>query len=261
MQAPNVGNYSLGKGILYFDRVDVNGTSTGELDLGNAPVFAITPNTETLAHFESRSGIKEKDLEVEVSAGFTGKITLDEYSKENLVFAFRGDTPANTTQGDGTVTDESIVAHLARWIKLLYRKASNIVVTNVGGTVTYVEDTDYRVDETVGRVYIIDGGAITEGQTLYVDYDYAAASYPTVQALTRSEVAGSLRFVGDPTIGQAYEVVVHKVRVKCDGDVNFISDDWGIISLSFEILKDAAGHPSSPWFEVLSIDEDAVAGS
>lgn len=259
--SPSVDNYSLGKGIVYFDRTDEDGNATGELDLGNAPTFSILPTVETIAHFESRSGIKEKDLEVETTAGFTGKIILDEYSAENLLLAFRGDEVEYDSQGDGTVTDEGIVAHAGKWSKLLYRNVSNVVVTDVSGVTTYTENTDYTVDATIGRIKILSSGSITDLEALYVDYSYSASSVPRVSALTRSEIQGLIRFVGDPAVGPALHVVIWKVRMKCDADVNFISDDWGTISLSFEVLKDVANHPNDPWFKAYEMSADTGVGS
>lgn len=262
MKSPNVSNYSLGKGIVYFDRFDSAGASTGELDLGNAPVFSLTPAVEVMAHYESRSGIKDKDREVETSLGYTFKISLDEYSKENIMLALRGDAMAYTTQSDDTATDEGVVARLDRWVKLAYRKllSTGIVVTNQGGTVTYTAGTDYEVDLGTGRIKAITGGAISDGATILVDYSYQAASYPTIYAGART-VEGLLRFVGDPAIGPAYEVEVWHVKLKCESEIGFITDDWGRFEFSAEVLKDAANHPSNPWFNVIAKDEDTFGES
>lgn len=262
MDAPSTGNYSLGKGIVYFDRFDANGTSTGELDLGNAPVFSCTPATEVLAHYESRSGIKDKDKEVETSIGYTFKIVIDEYAKENILLALRGDTVGYDTQGDGMQTDEGMIARLGKWVKLTYRKwvDAGIVVTNQAGSHTYVEGTDYEVDVQVGRIKALIGGSISEGQTLLVDYTYQAASFPKISAGMRM-VEGKLRFVGDPAVGPAHEVEVWDVKLKCESEIGFITDDWGQIEFSAEVIKDVANHPNEPWFKVVELDEDAFGGS
>ena len=262
MDSPNVANYSLGKGIVYFDRLDANGVSTGELDLGNAPVFSLTPSSEVLAHYESRSGIKDKDREVETSIGYMFKITIDEYAKENILLALRGDTMGYTSQSDGTVAAEGLTAHLGRWVKLDKRKllTSGITIKNSGGTLTYAEGTDYEIDADVGRVMALSGGAISEGQVLLAAYTYQAASYPTISAGIRT-VEGKLRFVGDPTIGPAYEVEVWDVKLKCESEISLITDDWGKLEFSAEVLKDIANHPSNPWFNVIAKDEDLFGES
>jgi hypothetical protein len=260
----NVGNYSLGKGIVYFGRTDANGDSLGELDLGNAPIFAITPETETLAHYESRDGIKEKDLEVETSIGYSLKITLDEIAKENLNLAFRGeDAITSETQSDGHAVNQVVTAKLGNWVKLPHRllDADSEDITNITGLTHYTAGTDYEMDVNVGRIRALVGGSITDDQVLYVDYTYNAYDIPTVKAASRTTIEGLIRFVGDPAIGPVYEVECWKVRLKCDADVNFISDDWATISLTGEILKDAANHPDEPFFRVWCDDEDSATPS
>ena len=261
--APNVENYSLGKGVVYFDRLDADGNATGELDLGNAPVFSVTPTQESLAHFESRSGIKEKDKEVDTTIGMSVKITLDEYSKENLNLALKGDAIETQTQADGTQINAVVVVFQDRWVELPHRKVDeeSVGVTDQTGAIHYTRGTDYRVDETSGRIFVYSAGAIADGQTVLVDYNYNAYSVPTINPVTRSNVEGYLRFKGDPTVGPAYEVELWRVKLKCDSDINFITDDWATVELTGEVLKDVANHEDDPWGRVWALSEDALTES
>ncbi len=84
--------YTLGKGILKFDRFDANGLPTGLRDLGNAPSFALAPEEETLEHFSSRERIRTLDLEVTLTRKLKGSFVLDEYDKDNLRIALFGGT-------------------------------------------------------------------------------------------------------------------------------------------------------------------------
>jgi hypothetical protein len=79
--------YTLGKGVLSFNRLDENGDPTSLLDLGNAPNFTLTPTIETIDHFSSREGLKKKDLTRNLSIGLTAKFTLEEYDINNLAMA------------------------------------------------------------------------------------------------------------------------------------------------------------------------------
>jgi len=83
--------YTIGKGILQFDRNDDAGLPTGLRDLGNAPNFALVPSVETLDHFSSREGVKKKDKTINLSVGMTVKFTLDEYDINNLAMALLGE--------------------------------------------------------------------------------------------------------------------------------------------------------------------------
>jgi hypothetical protein len=97
--APSTGNYYLGKGVLKFDRFDALGLPTGLRDMGNAPNFTIQPVVETLPHYSSRGGIREKDLEVVTLVGATVKFTLDEYDRQNLAAAVLGDVSGMVVRG------------------------------------------------------------------------------------------------------------------------------------------------------------------
>jgi hypothetical protein len=58
------------------------------LDLGNAPEFSVTLESENLDHFSSRAGIQVKDLSLITQVTLTGGFTLDEPDSENLALYF-----------------------------------------------------------------------------------------------------------------------------------------------------------------------------
>lgn len=88
--------YTIGKGILSFDRLDANGLPTGMVDLGNAPTVILTPTVEKLKHYTSREQIKKVDKVVNLSVGITAKFTLDEYDIDNLALALLGTVTGST---------------------------------------------------------------------------------------------------------------------------------------------------------------------
>jgi len=76
--------YTLGKGILKFDRFDANGLPTGLRDLGNAPVFNLTIEVEKIEHFSSREGISTIDWTRTKMRRLKGNFELDEFDRQNL---------------------------------------------------------------------------------------------------------------------------------------------------------------------------------
>jgi hypothetical protein len=88
--SPNPANYTLGKGILYFDQFDSSGQLTGEVDLGNAPELSFNMSVDMLDHFSSRAGISSKDAQVTKLIVPTFTFTLDEFSDETLSMLFYG---------------------------------------------------------------------------------------------------------------------------------------------------------------------------
>jgi hypothetical protein len=248
--APNTNNYVLGRGALYFDRFGAAGEKRGEIDIGNVTDFSVTPQVEVKDHYESREGLKEKDLSVIMQTGFSIKFTAEEYSHENLKLAILGETDSDSylSQTAGTTSD-NIVAYRDRWINLTYRSLTNTTVVVTDGGTTFVEGAtrDYQVDYESGRILINKNGACYEQEALRVAYSYGAIAYPQLLFAERAVVQGQLRFVGNNTQGPNYEVLLWKVSLKPTSDIPFISDDWGKIAFEGEVMKDASNHPNDPF--------------
>ena len=78
--AGNVLNLQVGKGIVSFKK-------TGEAefrDLGNVTEMVITPDLTTLEHYSSRVGVKSKDLVVVLEKKATVKMTMEEFTAQNM---------------------------------------------------------------------------------------------------------------------------------------------------------------------------------
>jgi hypothetical protein len=101
--------YTLGKGILKFDRWDDNGLPTGLRDIGNCSALNLTMVVEALKHYSERQGIQLKDLEVDRIAEFNGDFDLDEFDRQNLRMYLRGKTG---TWAIAPLTSKSIIGQL-----------------------------------------------------------------------------------------------------------------------------------------------------
>ena len=120
------------------------------------------------------------------------------------------------------------------------------------GTSTYYDmTTDYTIDSVTGRVKIVGGGAITAGTAVSVIYGTPADSYTKLAGLKITSIEGQLRFVSDYPEGPNMTLTAWKVNLTPDGDTAFIGDDWSTISFTGEVLADEAGHPASPYLEIL----------
>lgn len=95
---------TLGKGIVKFDRYDANGLPTGLRDMGNAPSFNLTIETERIEHTTSREGINTIDWTRTKLRRLKGDFELDEFGRENLRLYLFGKTGtfsiAPLTSGD-----------------------------------------------------------------------------------------------------------------------------------------------------------------
>lgn len=251
--APNTENYLLGRGKIYFGKFDADGVSTGLLDLGNAPAFNISIETDKLDHFSSRSGLKTKDKSVILEVTPSVSFTLDEINIENLKLAFLGDTVA-FTQTSGSAASQAVTCIEDRFVSLGYIKVSNVVVKDVTDTTTYVFGTDYTIDADAGLLMALGTGSIVDGDVLHVSFDYAAVTSQTITGVTSPKTTGSLLFVGSPAAGAAYKAEFWSVDLVANGDIGFITEsDWAQMQFTASVTKDEIGHPTSPYFSVTKI--------
>ncbi len=94
--SPDIKNYYIGKGIV---SIMLEGESTWR-DVGNVTVFEFTPTITKLDHFSSRQGVKVKDRQVVTEKGGTLKMTMEEFTAENLALALLGIQSVNSAGQD-----------------------------------------------------------------------------------------------------------------------------------------------------------------
>lgn len=101
MSTPNVENYTLGRGMLYWDPWDaVNLRYEGERALGNAPEISINMNATFLDHYSSMSGFKSKDKTVVNELAPQITFALDELVSDNWQMLVFGDKTSVTQSAD-----------------------------------------------------------------------------------------------------------------------------------------------------------------
>jgi len=246
----DVENYMLGKGILYFAPFDENGVNQGEIDLGNVPSFNVSLALEKLPHYSSRSGLRVKDKEVITQVEAPLSLQLEEFNLDNLKLAFMGED-YTYSQTAGSITDESVTAlAFDSWFKLEKRviTAASVVVTSDPAGTTYVEGTDYEVDYTIGRIKFINTGVgIDLDDPLLVSYDITDKTLEGVKFAASTSKEGLLRFVGDPAQGEKIELIFWKVSLTPEGEVGFISEEWGNFTITAEVLADEENHPDEKY--------------
>ena len=249
----NGNNILLGRGKIYFDRFDATGARTGELFLGNCPTFEITPTSEDIKKYSSADRAADLIASDVLRTTLALRIVGDEFSKENLAMALFGDT-ATLAQTGSSVTGEAISGVLqGRYYPLSKRDVSSVTVTGPGGTPTYVESDDYKVDAVTGRIYIVEGGDITDDSDIEVDFTYETIALPTVRGMNQTSVKGYLRFIADPARGPKYECEIWRASVRADGAIGFISDEYSSFSLTGDIESDAVNHPDEPHYRLIRI--------
>ena len=247
-------NLVLGKGKVYLRSRDPNALdlafASGERFVGNAPELNLTSETESLDHFTSTGGIRQKDKTVTLEVTRNGVLTTDNVDKDNLAMFFLGSNSVYSQAG-GAVSDEIISVEPGFYYQLGETSSDprgnrNVSVVVVGDdavpTTTYVEGTDYTIDLVSGRLYIIEGGSIV-AQDIYVDY--TAAVETSEQIISGSqEFVGAIRYIADNPEGADHDVYMPYVKLTPNGDYSLVSDEWSQLSFNIEVLKLNSTTPS-----------------
>lgn len=236
---PAYKDYTLGKGEVYFDNGD------GERYIGNTTVFNVTIESETLDHFDSDHGIRTKDDSVVLEVNRTGSITTDNISIENVSLFLMADM-VTITQTATPVVGESLGAvKQGRFYQLGKTTANPQGVRGVtavtvsidpdGADTTAVLDTDYTLDADLGRIYIVEGGGISDDVELAVDYTPVANSRTRVVTNNNASLEGSLRFVSFNPKGTQRDWYMPQVTLRPEGDFALKGDDWITMNFAVEI--------------------------
>lgn len=233
----HTNNYVFGRGQLFLN-LYAAGVFEGRRFIGNCPSFNLSVESEIFEHVSSTSGIQTTDLKVTKSTKFSGQIVCDDMQPENMALFLVG-SQATLSQVATPVTNEAIVVNKGRHFqlgltvsnKVGIRDVSSVVVTNVAGSTTYVLNTDYKLDADSGMIYIISGGAITNGQTIHVDYTPTAGSRPYIQSGDSGSLQGEIFFVSDNANGDNRDVRIPLATISPSGELPFITaDDIGAIT-------------------------------
>ena len=235
--------YTLGRGRLYFApfKTDTQ-TPIGERYLGNTPAFALTIDAENLDHFNSDAGIREKDDSVAIQVNRKGTLTTDNIDLKNVALFFFGEHDTLTTEAavGSTETLTDVEPGLEYQLGTTddtpsgVRKVSNVVVEM--GATTFVVDTDYTVDADLGRIAIVEGGAILLNDDLDITYDVAASTRERVISGTEP-VEGALRFVAYNPKGADTDYFMPWVKITPNGDYALKGEEWQAIPFNVEVLK------------------------
>lgn len=240
-------NHVLGRGEVHF-ALFKPGTYTpdGYRYFGNTPEFAATIESETLDHYSSDRGIREKDESVPLETNRTGTLVTDHISPENVALFFFGSaeaiaqaaTPgqAYTIVGAKAGMSYPIGVDDNHPMGIGGIAATGFTATPDGGA-ALVENTDFELDRDGGIITFSSALAALDG-TKDVDLAY------DLRAMTRqliisgsTPVEGSILFKSFNPKGKQMNFLMPYVKLSPNGDYNLKGDEWQQIPLSVEILK------------------------
>ena len=246
--------YFSGQGpVLLAERDPSDGSPLGYLPVGNVSALTIAIEREEFEHKESCTGARAIDLIITQEISATVTIVFESLNRENLALALFGTEQA---VAGASIVDESVTARLDKFTPLLHIKVTNIVVTDNTGMTTFVLDTDYNENEAFGTICALSTGSITEGQELFVDYDFAAQE--EVEAITSSTPPErALRFEGLNTAespNSEFLIEVHRFAAAPLAELALIQDEIAQLSVEGDALVDPfKSAPASQIFQVTKI--------
>lgn len=239
-------NYTLGRGKLYFARFKP-GTTTpgGERYLGNTPEVSFSSDSQRLDHYNSDSGVRNKDASVLLQMDYAGGFSLDDIQFENLAMLFLGNSGVETVAAK-TAQTETFTNVMPKLTYQLGTTAStptgtrNVTVASVKDSTTtsttYAAGTDYVVDEATGRITILEGTTIPADGGITVEW--ASEAYTQEFAVSDADtIEGQLRYVADNPMGENIDYLLPWVQITPDGDYALKGDDWQVMNFTLAILK------------------------
>ena len=223
----------LGSGRIYLDR-KVNGVYQGFKLAGNATKFELKENSEKKERVsKDRTNYGSALNTVFIKKPAEINITLNDLDKDALALVFLGDSSVVTVAG-ATVTDEVVTGYKGLIFKTANRKISSVVLTDTTAVTTYVLNTDYAIENAeLGLIKILAAGAITDGQSLKIDYTYGGMTSNKVAGGTNSNVIVKVLLDGVNQADQSKAVVnVFEAVLSPTSGVDFLADDFATIELA-----------------------------
>ena len=211
---------------------------------GNCPEFTLTRESETLPHYSSQFGFRNKDEEITIEATLNGTMVTDDLKIENVEYWFMGTTTILTTTAQtGSIqvlgaVEEGDTFQLGRTEANIggVRNVTNVIVKLTAAPATaLVEGTDYTVEDELGVVTIL-----SKQVGVTVTYDVAASTREVTIAEDR-QIEGEMKFIAMNPIGPNRDIILPRVRLAPNGDFQLVNDpespSWQQMPLSISALK------------------------
>lgn len=228
----------IGKGKVYVGPVSAGSLTDAKRDIGNVGELTLTIESEEKSLMNYRTPGGGEANSIDRITGVNGAITMYDWDIANLSMAIFGSTTAVTA---GAVTNEAHVAYTGGLVRLNFAPdtSTTITVTNTAGTVTYVSTgstPDYNI--TKGGVEITTGGSIADGSDIHVDYTKDAGNVANALVTQSTEYAVTVVGLNEAQSGKAVIIDLYRVKFSPVENLNFISDEYGELSLSFSVIQD-----------------------
>lgn len=245
----------IGGGKIWIREKDKNSTTPQMYAFGNADSFsfAINEDKKTQRNYQTPGGgnIASQSAITDVTAS----VNALSFQPRTLALALR--SLVKTTAG-ASIADEAVKVYKDALEPLAHipDPTKTITVKDTAGSTTYVVNTDYVIQH--GGIYIPEGSSITasDAGNAGVDIKVTYESYDTytIEAITQAAIEYEIFFNGfnDADNGKPTTVTCHKVKFSPSQALELISEDFGSLPMTFEVLADdtIVGTDLSQYFKI-----------
>jgi len=198
----------------------------------NVTEFTLTPGEG-----EQRDRIsKQRDTygqaldSVVTPAPWTATLTTDTMSAEVLRGLFLG-LRSDIAVSNGSLSAEEITARVGKWVptsQVGFDTGSVSVTDNLDVALTL--DTDYRIDHRNGAILAIDGGAISDGDTIKVTATYGSRAGFSISAARVEQLSVALlldgRSLRTADAGKIIRLEIPEMTLRPAGGNDLMSEEW-----------------------------------
>lgn len=210
------------------------------VSVGNCSELTFSHTTEKKELLDYTNAGGGKANQIERITGVEANLKAHDVSAANLARGALGTTSAVAA---GAILNEPHVAYKGGLVPFVYVPDLTIapVVTDVAGTTTYVEGTDYIVNGA--GIYVLTGGSIPDAVAgaVNIHVDYTKKAVDVVQAMVSTAQEYKLVFVGlnEAQSGKQVIVTVHRWKPGPAQNISYLGDDYASMDFPGEALSDA----------------------
>jgi len=216
-------------GTIYLAPVNREGVLQGNFTKpGNVYPMSIQVQTKLVEEISALHDTAGQTLDVKSTIEkVLGSMTFRYFNAEALANALNGSV-TEMTGISGTINDADLVApeKPGQYVEFGHQNVSSVVIKDDTDTTTYAAGTDYEVDQGLGMLTTIDGGAIAAGVTLHMSYTYAAETGYRIEIAKNTQplyaIKGNMRNLYDETAAPI-PIYLYCVRLTADDGVTVIS--------------------------------------
>lgn len=242
----------IGTGDCYIDMLSDTGMPTGLKLKGNCNEFTPKPDSEIKELTgNGLTTFGTTIASVVIPKPMTATIKFNQLDADLFAAAFFGTTTALSQSAATAQTKELALVQPGQWYEIGARQLSNVSATKSGGS-ALTAGVDYRLNERLGLIQFVSGGAATAGSTVEVTYDCAQVKGSVMAAMTKSNVRIRVLLDGrNYADGRRFAAEIYQMKLAPSSDFSLIGDDF--VEVTFEGSLEKPNGKDTPmtftWFD------------